>query len=66
MSKKSPANLQSASAPSESSPPPYDAAQERSLARLQQCTVAYQEAEKKGEPESTEAEAQNLAAAMRN
>lgn len=62
---KSPATIGSTSAQKEPSPPPYNAAQEQSLGRLQQQAAAYQEAQKKGVHESTEAEAQKLAAAMR-
>ncbi|KAH0588304.1 hypothetical protein J132_04082 [Termitomyces sp. J132] len=63
MLEKSPASLESVSVPNETSPPPYEGAYEQSIARLRQRTAVYQEAKQKGH-ESTEAEAQNLAAAM--
>ncbi|KAG5350063.1 hypothetical protein C0989_000381 [Termitomyces sp. Mn162] len=62
---KTPGSLEPASAPNETSPPPYEGSYEQSLARLRQRAAVYQEAEQKGH-ESTEAEAQNLAAAMRD
>ncbi|KAG5636698.1 hypothetical protein H0H81_007127 [Sphagnurus paluster] len=62
---RSPESEQVAAGPSDASPPPYEAAWENSLNRLQNKVTAYNDVEQQGR-EPTAAEAQQVADAMQH